>query len=70
MNGMPIHVNPVHSDGQWTIGHDDDGLPGQWPGNMEDVCGDKDFMVMRPGMEFCDGNQSYRLDSDGTWYSA
>ncbi len=30
---MKMHVNPMVSDGQFTIGYDADGRAGQWPGD-------------------------------------
>ena len=61
MNGIPIHVDPIASDGNWTIGYDDDGLAGEWPGNMTEITGDRDFMIAKLGNTFSDGNSEYEI---------
>lgn len=60
-----IHVNPLVSDGNWTIGYDDDGLAGQWPGNMAQTTQDSDFVRAREGAEFHDSNELYVASWDG-----
>jgi len=76
---ISIHVNPVVSDGQWTIGYDDDGRAGLWPGNMTSDCDEKDFIPATLDTEFSVGNETYTCDEhadeiywvrpDGSWVS-
>ncbi len=60
---MNIHVNPVVSDGQFTIGYDADGVAGQWPGNMAERT--DYFMPARIGAEFSDGNEVWDAAENG-----
>ena len=60
---MNIHVNPVVSDGAFTIGYDADGVAGQWLGNMSETTGD--FMPARIGSEFSDGNEVWDAAENG-----
>lgn len=60
-----MHVNPITSDGQFTIGYDADGLAGQWPGNMTQSCETADFMIAREGQTFADGSEEW----DAVWAS-
>lgn len=74
---MNIHVNPVASDGQYTIGYDDNGFAGQWPGNMAETT--DYFMPTHVGSEFSfsDGNEIWVahdlggeivwMDAEGNW---
>lgn len=63
-SGM-MHVNPLASDGNFTIGYDADGLAGEWPGNMADMCHPVDFIRARIDKEFSDGAMTYFCVLDG-----
>ena len=66
---MKIHVKPIASDGQTTIGYDDDGLAGQWPGNMTEVCDDRDFSIAREGQIWSDGTEIWDVVAEDGAYS-
>jgi hypothetical protein len=40
-----IHVCPVATDGDVTIGYDANGVAGTWPGNMTETCESREFVV-------------------------
>ena len=54
---MLMHVNPVASDGKFTIGYDADSVTGRWPGNMTETCETKDWLKAKEGDEFHDGSE-------------
>lgn len=60
-----MHVNPLVSDGNFTVGYDSDGLAGQWPGNMAESCREVDWMPARLDQEFSDGAMVYFCVLDG-----
>ena len=60
-----MHVNPVASDGAFTIGYDADGVAGQWPGNMTETTSAFDFARARGGATFNDGNEGWDAHEDG-----
>lgn len=60
-----IHVNPVASDGQFTIGFDADGSAGMWPGNMADAIPSVDFGRQEVGAEFSDGSDTWTAVENG-----
>lgn len=62
---MNMHVNPMVSDGQFTIGYDADGVAGQWPGNMAETCKPLDWMPAKIDTEFSDGNEWWTTIEDG-----
>ena len=57
-----MHVNPVTSDGLYTIGYDADGVAGQWDGNMSETT--DYFRKAQEGDSFCDGNEDWLLIED------
>ncbi len=67
-----MHTNPMTSDGNWTIGYDDDGIAGQWDGNMSESCDDRDFITAQEHHTFHDGTEEYHIevDQNGTLYWA
>lgn len=58
-----MHVNPITSNGNLTIGYDADGVAGQWEGNMTETTAD--FAPVRLGTEFSDGNETWDAYEDG-----
>jgi len=71
-----MHVNPVVSDGQFTIGYDADGVAGHWIGNMSETT--DYFIKASDGTLFCDGNEMWDAhdlgdgeivwrDAEGNW---
>ncbi len=62
---MKIHVNPIASDGNTTIGYDDDGLAGMWAGNMAETCDDHEFAMAKEGLEWSDGKELWDVFVEG-----
>lgn len=58
-----MHVNPVTSDGNYTIGYDDDGVAGQWDGNMTETT--DYFRPSNDGDEFSTGHEIWICEDDG-----
>ena len=59
---VAMHVNPLYSDGNFTVGYDDDGIAGQWPGNMVSFCEKWDFIPAQEHHVFWDGNEAYHIE--------
>lgn len=60
-----LHVNPLVSDGSFTIGYDADGVAGQWPGNMAESVESAIFIQAKEGDTFCDGSAEWDAYLDG-----
>lgn len=60
-----IHVNPVATDGDVTIGYDANGVAGYWPGDMSETCESDEFFVAKYDddfpIEFESSEESYDL---------
>jgi hypothetical protein len=66
-----MHVNPLVSDGRYTIGYDADGLPGIWEGYMLSSIDTHEWHTMHRGARFIDtDDQPWILvarEEDGVW---
>lgn len=60
-----MHVNPIASNGENSIGYDADGVAGQWPGNMAETCKQSEWIQAGLDSELVDENEWWTTVEDG-----
>ncbi len=56
-------IYPIASNGHWAIGHNEQGIPGYWEGDLgTQQIAPEDFLPAKAEEEWSDGRHSYVVD--------